>query len=234
MQIRRIPADQTPEPPPAKPGKISRAERERLAFEAMSTFERAAISEGFLRIAGIDEAGRGPLAGPVAVGICILDPDKPIYGINDSKKLTPASRERLYEQIVEHAVAWKVVLINHTVIDEINILQATIRGMREAVVALPVQPDLLLVDSIHLTGVQQSVRAIVHGDTRSVSIAAASILAKVTRDRLMVEMDLLYPGYGFALHKGYGSQEHYKALRHLGLSPIHRRTFIRPDDIRIN
>lgn len=196
-------------------------------YAQMLSFERKGWQQGYVCLAGVDEAGRGPLAGPVAAAACVLDPERPIYGLNDSKKLTPASRKRLYTQIVQQARAWRVVMIEPVVIDEINILQATCLAMRQAVEGLEIEPDLLLVDAVKLDEVRADVWPIIRGDALSVSIAAASILAKVTRDQLMDEYELIYPGYGFAQHKGYGTPAHYAALMELGPSPIHRLSFLR-------
>lgn len=178
-------------------------------------------------ICGIDEAGRGPLAGPVVAGAVILPRDCEILYLNDSKKLSETRREQLYEEIQDKAVAWAVGIVSQERIDEINILQATYEAMRQAIQQLEVIPDLLLVDAVHIPDISQKQVGIIKGDAKSVSIAAASIMAKVTRDRLMAEMDAVYPEYGFAGHKGYGSQAHIAAIRQYGPCPIHRRTFIK-------
>jgi len=196
-------------------------------YEIMSVYERAAREDGFTLIAGIDEAGRGPLAGPVVAAACILDPSVPILGVNDSKKLSPARREALFQEIIQHAVGYAIAQIEPDVIDRINILQATLSAMRLTVERLPVRPDLLLIDAVDLKGIPVPVRPIIKGDALSVSIAAASILAKVTRDRLMDQYDTVYPGYGFIRHKGYGTAEHYAALDRLGPTPIHRQSFLK-------
>ncbi|HBP38818.1 MAG TPA: ribonuclease HII [Clostridiales bacterium] len=196
-------------------------------YESMLAYERQAWQQGFTQVAGIDEAGRGPLAGPVVAAACILDPARPILGLNDSKKLTPASRDRLYALIVGQSLAWQVAFTDPQIIDRINILQATCQAMRQAIAGLKVKPDLLLIDAVRLTGVISPVWPIIRGDALSVSIAAASILAKVTRDRLMSEYEEVYPGYGFERHKGYGTTDHYAALMQLGPCPIHRQTFLR-------
>ena len=204
-----------------------KSRKDQNKFDEMLAYERLAWQQGYTQLAGVDEAGRGPLAGPVVAAACILDPAKPIYGLNDSKKLTPSSRNRLFSQILETAAAWQIGLADHAVIDNINILQATCQAMRQAIKVLPVKPGLLLIDAVKLTGVEQPVWPIIRGDGLSVSIAAASILAKVTRDRLMDEYDALYPEYGFAQHKGYGTPMHYEALAKYGPCPIHRLTFIK-------
>ena len=187
----------------------------------------AALRKDFPILCGIDEAGRGPLAGPVCAAACILPEGLVIEGLNDSKKLSEKRREALYEQITTQAVAWAVCLMDEAVIDEINILQATFRAMRGAVAKLGLQPDLCLVDGNRDPGLGLPTRTVVKGDASCASVAAASILAKVTRDRLMCAYDAQYPGYGFAVHKGYGTKAHYEALERLGLCPIHRRSFLK-------
>ena len=177
-------------------------------------------------IGGIDEVGRGPLAGPVVAACVILRKDCKLLYVNDSKQLTEKKREELYERILDEAVSVGIGVVSHEVIDEINILQATFRAMREAIDMMSVKPDQLLVDAVHIPGIAIPQRGIVKGDAKSISIAAASIVAKVTRDRMMVDMDERYPGYGFAGNKGYGSAEHIKALREIGPCEIHRRSFI--------
>jgi len=208
--------------------KEDRIRKEQQKYDEMLSYERLAWQQGYVRLAGIDEAGRGPLAGPVVAAACVLDPERPpILGLNDSKKLTPASRSRLYQQIIEQALDWHIGMADPTMIDQINILQATCQAMREAVMGLKRSPDLLLIDAVRLNGISMPVWPIIRGDALSVSIAAASILAKVTRDRLMDEYECQYPGYGFAQHKGYGTAAHYEALMKLGPSPIHRLSFLR-------
>ena len=194
-------------------------------WQRMSQIEEQLRSAGFGLIAGVDEAGRGPLAGPVATAAVILPPDACILGLNDSKKLSEKQRLELEPIIKEQALAWKVVMIDHQVIDRINILQATKLGMRQAIAALDPPADYVLVDGMELDGLNLPQQGLIKGDARSVSIAAASVLAKTARDRLMLEYDELYPGYGFAKHKGYPTSEHKEALRRLGPCPIHRLTF---------
>ena len=197
----------------------------------MEDFETIARGRGFRAPAGVDEAGRGPLAGPVVAAAVILHPDFRHPGIRDSKKLSPAQRERIFPVIGREAFACAVALATPEEIDDINILRASLLAMRRAVEALPSPPDFLFVDGNRripcnrriLCGIFQD--ALIGGDDRCLSIAAASILAKVTRDRMMAEFDLRYPGYGFAVHKGYPTQEHFEAIRRLGPCPIHRRTF---------
>ena len=190
-------------------------------------YEHQALADGFSCVCGIDEAGRGPLAGPVCAAAVILPPDAVIEGLNDSKKLTDKKRRALYDVITEQAVSYGIAFADEHEIDEINILQATFLAMRRAFGQLSVQPDIALIDGNRAPGLSCCERTIVHGDALSASVAAASILAKVTRDRLMEEYDAQYPQYGFAVHKGYGTQRHYAALREHGACPIHRQTFLR-------
>lgn len=200
-------------------------QKERMRLEDMRSFEHK--YSAYSLICGIDEAGRGPLAGPVVAGAVILPKDCEILYLNDSKKLSPAKREALYEEIMEKAEAVGVGMASPARIDEINILQATYEAMREAVDNLGVTPELLLNDAVTIPDVSIPQVPIIKGDAKSVSIAAASIIAKVTRDRLMVQYDEILPGYGFARHKGYGSKDHIEAIRRLGPTPIHRQTFIK-------
>lgn len=179
-----------------------------------------------LLTAGIDEAGRGPLAGPVGVAAVILDPDRPIAGLDDSKRLSEGRRETLYEQIVERALAFHIVLVACADIDRINILQATLLGMRRAVEGLNPVAAYALIDGNRVPdGLACPAQAVIGGDRLHAAISAASILAKVTRDRYMIELDARYPGYGFARHKGYGVEAHLQALERLGPCPEHRRSF---------
>ena len=208
------------------PGKLTEeklaAERERLARMREYEDTDADVSA----ICGIDEAGRGPLAGPVVAGAVILPKDCEILFLNDSKKLSEKKREALFLEIQEKAEAWSVGVVGPEVIDEINILQATYQAMREAIAGLKVRPGLLLNDAVTIPGVEIPQVPIVKGDAKSLSIAAASIMAKVTRDHMMVEYDQIYPQYGFAKHKGYGTAAHIAALKEYGPCPIHRRSFI--------
>lgn len=199
------------------------AERKRL--DGMKIYEKKYEDSGL--ICGIDEAGRGPLAGPVVAGAVILPKDCEILYLNDSKKLSPAKREVLYDEIMEKALAVGVGMASPARIDQINILQATYEAMRTAVAKLDITPDILLNDAVTIPGIGIRQVPIIKGDAKSVSIAAASIIAKVTRDRLMAEYDRILPGYGFARHKGYGSKDHIEAIRQLGPSPIHRKSFIK-------
>ncbi|MDE7318158.1 MAG: ribonuclease HII [Lachnospiraceae bacterium] len=199
------------------------AELDRL--ENMRVYEKKYESCGL--ICGIDEAGRGPLAGPVVAGAVILPRDCQILYLNDSKKLTARRRELLYEEIMEKALAVGTGVVSHARIDEINILQATYEAMRQAIENLGMAPDILLNDAVTIPEVTLKQVPIIKGDAKSVSIAAASVIAKVTRDRMMVEMDQKYPGYGFASNKGYGSAAHIASIREMGPCEIHRKTFIR-------
>ena len=190
----------------------------------MREFERQYEDCAF--ICGIDEAGRGPLAGPVAAGAAILPKDCQILYLNDSKKLSESRREELFLEIKEKAIAWSVGIVGPERIDEINILQATYEAMRQAIAKLDPAPQILLNDAVTIPQVAIPQVPIIKGDAKSVSIAAASILAKVTRDHMMEEYDKEYPEYGFAKHKGYGTAAHIAALKEFGPTPIHRRTFI--------
>ena len=190
-------------------------------------FERQAREQGFTTVCGVDEAGRGPLAGPVYAAAVILPPGLVIEGVNDSKKLSEKKREALFPIICEQALAFGIGYATEEEIDTYNILQATYMAMRRAVEALPVRPQRLLIDGNRLPqGLDIPAEAIVKGDALSASIAAASILAKVSRDRVMIEYDGRYPAYGFAKHKGYGTAEHIEALRKWGPCPIHRGSFL--------
>lgn len=200
-------------------------EAEKKRMEDMYIYERKYAD--FQYICGIDEVGRGPLAGPVVAGAVILPKDCDILYLNDSKKLSEKMRESLYEEIMEKAVATGIGIVGPNVIDEINILQATYEAMRMAISNLKVRPDLLLNDAVKIPQVDIRQVPIIKGDAKSASIAAASIIAKVTRDRLMVQYDEVLPGYGFASNKGYGSGDHIRAIKDLGPTPIHRQTFIK-------
>lgn len=190
-------------------------------------YEREAFDAGIKLVCGVDEAGRGPLAGPVCAAAVILPPGLDIPGLNDSKKLTDKKRRELYDIMIEQAVSYGIAFASEQEIDEINILQATFLAMERAMQKLSPQPELALIDGNRTKDFGLPVRTIVKGDSLSASIAAASILAKVTRDRLMEEYDAQYPQYGFAVHKGYGTRRHYAALREYGPCEIHRRTFLK-------
>ena len=207
--------------------KEERIKRQRERLEEMKKPEALLHARGYRYIAGVDEVGRGPLAGPVVAGAVILPKDCDILYLNDSKKLSEKKREELYDIIMEKAISTGLGFIAPQRIDEINILQATYEAMREAIGKLNPTPDLLLNDAVHIPGVPIKQVPIIKGDAKSISIAAASIIAKVTRDRLMVKYDEIYPEYGFASNKGYGAQMHIDALRKFGPTPIHRRSFIK-------
>lgn len=208
-----------------KPLTGEKLERELARLEAMKEYEY--IYQACSCICGIDEAGRGPLAGPVVAAAVVLPKDCRILYLNDSKKLSEKKRNLLFDQIKEKAVAWGIGTVSPGRIDQINILQATYEAMRQAVEQLGVIPDILLNDAVTIPGLDMMQVPIVKGDAKSVSIAAASILAKVTRDRMMEEYDKMYPAYGFGKHKGYGTAAHIEALRSHGPCPIHRRTFVK-------
>ena len=208
-----------------KPLSGEKLENELARLEAMREYEDTYDACAY--ICGIDEAGRGPLAGPVVAAAAVLPKDCQIFYLNDSKKLSEKKRDLLFDEIKEKAVAYGIGIVSPQVIDEINILQATYEAMRQAISQLNVIPEILLNDAVTIPGVDIMQVPIVKGDAKSVSIAAASILAKVTRDRMMMEYDQIYPEYGFAKHKGYGTAAHIAALKEYGPCPIHRRTFIK-------
>lgn len=193
----------------------------------MWEIENAACEEGYQIICGVDEAGRGPLAGPVCAAAVILPKDLQIPGLTDSKKLTDKKRRELFPVIKEQAIAYGIGLASHEEIDEINILQATYLAMERALAQLSVKPDIALIDGNRAKDFGLPVKTVVKGDSLSMNIAAASILAKVTRDDLMLEMAEKYPEYGFEVHKGYGTKAHYEALRNHGASAIHRKSFLK-------
>ena len=204
--------------------RIQALEQEKERLKQMREFEREYEHLGY--ICGIDEVGRGPFAGPVVAGAVILPPDCEILYVNDSKQLSEKMREQLYDEIMEKAVSVAVGYASPQRIDEINILQATYEAMREAVSKLDVTPQILLNDAVTIPQITITQVPIIKGDAKSISIAAASIVAKVTRDRLMREYDKIMPEYGFASNKGYGSKEHIEAIKKYGPTPIHRRSFI--------
>ena len=189
--------------------------------------EEEYFSQGIQVVCGVDEAGRGPLAGPVCAAAVILPPHLEIPGLDDSKKLSDKRRRELFPIIKEQAIAYGIGFADHTEIDDVNILQATFLAMARAMASLTVKPELALIDGNRAKDFGLPVVTVVHGDSRSASIAAASVLAKVTRDDLMLEMAKTYPQYGFEIHKGYGTQAHYAALREFGACPIHRKSFLK-------
>lgn len=204
--------------------RLQKLEAERERTRKLQVYEKQYASFGY--VCGVDEVGRGPLAGPVVAGAVILPPDCEILYINDSKKLSEKKREELYPVIMEQALAVGIGMVSPQRIDEINILQATYEAMREAIHNLAVTPDILLNDAVTIPDVSIRQVPIIKGDAKSISIGAASIIAKVTRDRLMAEYDGIMPEYGFASNKGYGTAAHIEALRQYGATPIHRRSFI--------
>ena len=201
-------------------------EKEIERLTNLKQIEEELYTKGFKTIAGIDEAGRGPLAGPVVIASVIMPKDSMIEGVNDSKKVSEKKREKLYDLITKEAISYGVAIIGHDEIDKVNILNATKEGLTECVKQLQIKPDLILVDALtHINTLGIPYESIIKGDAKSYSIAAASIIAKVTRDRIMREWDTVYPQYGFATHKGYGTAKHIQAIREYGLCPIHRRSF---------
>lgn len=204
--------------------KIDAYDQEKRRIDKMLIYERENADHGL--IAGIDEAGRGPLAGPVVAAAVILDMNDPIFYVNDSKQLSEKKREELYDEIMKRAVSVGVGISDPAMIDRINILQADYVAMRQAVFNLNLQPGLLLNDAVRIPELDIPQVSLIKGDAKSLSIAAASIIAKVTRDRMMKQYDILYPDYGFAKNKGYGTADHIKALKEFGPCPIHRKTFI--------
>lgn len=200
------------------------AEEKRLI--SLQALENEARGKGYRTIAGVDEAGRGPLAGPVVAAAVILPHGYAPAGINDSKQLTPQKREELFAEISAQALAWSVGIGEVTEIDSINILAATKNAMFRAIASLAVKPDYILLDALTLGNLPCPQQGVIGGDARSASIAAASIMAKVTRDRWMCEMDKVYPGYGFAIHKGYATKGHRQAISRMGVCPMHRKSFM--------
>ena len=188
-------------------------------------FENDLLKRGYKYICGCDEAGRGPLAGPVYAAACILDPSYTIEGLNDSKQLTEKKRDKLFDEIKAHALAYSIISIDNNTIDKINILEASRKGMEDAIKELSIKPDYILTDYMDLYHTKIDYLKLAHGDALSASIAAASILAKVSRDRYMVDISKKYPEYGFDVHKGYGTKAHLDALKKYGASPLHRKSF---------
>ena len=207
--------------------KLDKARAEEKRLETINTYENEGYSKGYTYIGGIDEAGRGPLAGPVVAAVVVFKPGTKIKYINDSKKLSEEKRNELFDIIKEEALDFGIGIVNNEEIDEYNILNATYMAMKKAINCLKKSPDYLLIDAVHIPGININQNPIVKGDAKSISIAAASILAKVTRDSIMYQYDDIYPEYGFAHHKGYGTSEHYKAIEEFGITPIHRKTFLK-------
>ena len=201
-------------------------EKELERLTNLKQIEKDLHKKGFNNICGIDEAGRGPLAGPVVVAGVIMPENSMIEGVNDSKKVSEKKREKLYDQIIEEAISYSVAIIGQDVIDEINILNATKQGVTEVVKGLDTRPDLIIIDALeHINTDGVPYEPFIKGDAKCYSIAAASIIAKVTRDRIMREWDEVYPQYGFISHKGYGTAKHIAAIKEFGLTPIHRKSF---------
>ena len=201
-------------------------EKELERLTKIKEIEKELYQKGFKNICGIDEAGRGPLAGPVVIAGVIMPQDSMIEGVNDSKKVSEKKREKLYDIILEEAISYSVAIVGQDVIDEINILNATKQGVTQIIDELDVKPDLILVDALeHINTRGIPYEPIIKGDAKCYNIAAASIIAKVTRDRIMREWDEIYPQYGFINHKGYGTAKHIAAIKEYGLCPIHRRSF---------
>ncbi|MCX7715355.1 MAG: ribonuclease HII [Clostridia bacterium] len=193
----------------------------------MWTYENAVYMKGYRRIAGVDEAGRGPLAGAVYAAAVIFPPDVSIDGIDDSKKLSEKKREYLFEKIIEKAEAYSVFTVDEKIIDKVNILNATYRAMNGAVESLSIKPDFVIIDGNRISGMEYPHETIVKGDSKSISIAAASILAKVSRDKKMKELAKVYPEYGFEQHKGYGKKSHIESIFKYGPCEIHRKSFLK-------
>ena len=201
-------------------------EKELERLTNLKLIEKDLYKKGFKNICGIDEAGRGPLAGPVVVAGVIMPENSMIEGVNDSKKVSEKKREKLYDLILEEAISYSVAIIGHDVIDDINILNATKRGVTEVVEGLDIKPDLIIIDALeHINTKGIPYESIIKGDAKCYNIAAASIIAKVTRDRIMRKYDEIYPQYGFINHKGYGTAKHVSAIKEYGLCPIHRKSF---------
>lgn len=201
-------------------------EKEEERLKQLKQLEKEIYKTGVKYICGIDEAGRGPLAGPVVVASVIMKPDSMIEGVNDSKKISEKKREKLYEQITQEAISWSVGIIDQKEIDNINILNATKKGLVECIKGLEIKPDRIIVDALeHIDTGGIPYTSIIKGDAKCYSIAAASIIAKVTRDRIMRQWDEIYPQYGFAKHKGYGTAMHIQSIKEFGLCPLHRRSF---------
>jgi len=201
-------------------------EKEQERLTKLKELEKSLYEKGFEKICGIDEAGRGPLAGPVVVAGVIMPKDSMIEGVNDSKKVSEKKREKLYDLIIQEAISYSIAVVGQDVIDDINILNATKGGVTNVVEGLDIKPDLIVVDALtHINTKGIPYESIIKGDAKCYNIAAASILAKVTRDRIMREWDELYPQYGFINHKGYGTAKHIQAIKEYGLCPIHRKSF---------
>ena len=203
-------------------------EKEEIRLNKLKEIEKNIYNTGVEYICGIDEAGRGPLAGPVVVASCIMPQNSMIEGVNDSKKISEKKRERVFEEVIKEALSYGVGIIDESTIDDINILEATKVGLTNSIKELKIRPNIILVDALkNIDTLGIPYRSIIKGDATCYNIAAASIIAKVTRDRIMLEYDKVYPEYGFAKHKGYGTAEHIAAIKKYGLCPIHRRSFVK-------
>lgn len=207
--------------------KLEKIKKEEERLELINTFENEGYKNGYIYIGGVDEAGRGPLAGPVVASVVVFEKDTKIPYVNDSKKLSEAKREELFDIIKEKALDYGIGIVDNDEIDEYNILNATYMAMKKAINSLNKKPDYLLLDAVTIPDLDIKQFPIIKGDAKSISIAAASILAKVTRDRLMYKYDEIYPQYGFKHHKGYGTKEHYEAIENFGITPIHRKSFLK-------
>ena len=207
--------------------KEERLEKQKQRLAEMKVPEAELHNKGYKYIAGVDEVGRGPLAGTVVAAAVILPEDFDVPGVDDSKKLSEKRREELFDIITERAVAYGIGMADHSIIDEINILQATKLAMKEAISSLQQQPDYILFDAMRIDDLEIPQESVIKGDAKVLAVAAASIVAKVTRDRMMAEYSAEYPGYAFEKNKGYGTKAHYEGLREHGMCPIHRRTFLR-------
>ena len=207
--------------------KLEKIKKEEERLEFINTFENEGYANGYLYIGGVDEAGRGPLAGPVVASVVVLKKGTKIPYVNDSKKLSEAKREELFEVIKKEALDYGIGIVDNEEIDEYNILNATYMAMKKALNSLSKTPDYLLLDAVTIPNLDIKQFPIIKGDAKSISIASASILAKVTRDRIMYKYDEIYPEYGFKNHKGYGTKEHYEAIEKHGITPIHRKSFLK-------
>ncbi|WP_408645601.1 ribonuclease HII [Tepidibacter thalassicus] len=207
--------------------KLDDIKKEEERIEKLKIYEREGYNSGYKYIGGVDEAGRGPLAGPVVAAVVVLNEDTVIKGINDSKKLSEKKREELFEIIKKEAIDYGIGIVGNEEIDKFNILNATYMAMKKALNNLKNKPDYLLVDAEIIPNVGIPQNSIIQGDAKSISIAAASILAKVTRDKIMCEYDEIYPEYRFSKHKGYGTKEHYEAIEKYGITSIHRKSFLK-------
>lgn len=207
--------------------KLEKIKKEEQRLEEINIFENQAYDEGYLYIGGVDEAGRGPLAGPVVASVVVFKKGTKIEGVNDSKKLSEEMRNKLFDTIKEEALDYGIGIVDNEEIDDYNILNATYMAMKKALNALNKMPDYLLLDAVTIPDLEIKQFPMIKGDSKSISIAAASILAKVTRDRIMYKYDEIYPEYGFKSHKGYGTKEHYNAIEKHGITPIHRKSFLK-------